>query len=212
MRPFETSTWENLLWLFPLAGELGSHSVISFNPKIAFATDRKKICLPIAEVVLRAAAGDLAQSKKQRDWTSCNAVVLPPFLTETSILHSELDAKDLLKIFARSITEWASYAAPPSEADEASDDDRVVRVEAPEAKKPGKTKQASSETAIAEAKKPSKTKQASSKTAAAKTLASITDNCNDVLASLQAVAVKYPRVLAAPLSLCADKRARVWFQ
>ena len=63
-----------------------------------------------------------------------------------------------------------------------------------------------------EAKKAGKTKQASAKTAAAKTLASIAVDCDDVLAFLQAVAVKSPRVLAAPLSLRADKRARVWFQ
>ena len=48
--------------------------------------------------------------------------------------------------------------------------------------------------------------------AAAKTLASIADDCDNVLAFLQAVAVESPRVLAAPLSLCMDKRVRVWFQ
>ena len=94
--------------------------------------------------------------------------------------------------------EWASEAATPSEADEASDNYRVVTVEAPEAKKPGKTKQASAETAAAKAKKPGKTKQASAETAAAKTLASIADGCEDVLAFLQAVAVKSPQVFAAP--------------
>ena len=73
-------------------------------------------------------------------------------------------------------------------------------------------KQTSAETAAAEAKKPGMAKQASAETATAETLASIADDCDDVLAFLQAVTVKYPRVLAAPLSLCADKRARVWFQ
>ena len=125
-----------------------------------------------------------------------------------------------MKIFARSVTEWASDAPPPSKADKASNDDSVVTVEAPEApeaKKAGKTKQASAKTAAAEAKNPGKAKQASAetaaaKTAAAKTLASIAVDCNDVLAFLQVVAVKPYRVLAAPLSLRADKRARVWFQ
>ena len=56
---------------------------------------------------------------------------------------------------------------------------------------------------------PRELKQASTKTAAVKTLATIADNCYDILAFLQAIAVKYLRVLAAPLSLCADKRARV---
>ena len=48
---------------FALAGNLSSPSVILFNIDIAFAADGKKICLPIAEVLLRAAAGNLAQSK-----------------------------------------------------------------------------------------------------------------------------------------------------
>ena len=37
-------------------------------------------------------------------------------------------------------------------------------------------------------------------------------DCDDVLAFVQAVTVKSPRVIAAPLSLRADKKARVWFQ
>ena len=82
---------------------------------------------------------------------------------------------------------------------------------AAETKKPCKAKQASADTAAAETKKPGKEKQASAKTAAAETLACIADECDDVLAFLQADAVKSPRVLAEPLSLCSDKRARVWF-
>ena len=128
----------------------------------------------IAEVLLHAATGDLARSKKQRDWTSRNAVLLQPFLTEAAILHGESDTGDLLKVFARSITEWAPEADYSSKADEANDDDSVVTIEAAEAKDPGKAKQASAETAAAE------------------TLATITDDCDDVLAFLQAVTVKYP--------------------
>ena len=60
---------------FALTGDLSSPFVISFNTNIAFAADGDKICLPIAEVLLRAAARDLAQSKRQRDWTSRKAVV-----------------------------------------------------------------------------------------------------------------------------------------
>ena len=82
-------------------------------------------------------------------------------MTEAAILHGELDAGELLKIFARSITEWASDAAPSSKADEASDDDSVVTIKTADAKKTGKTKQASVETAAAETKKPGKAKQAS---------------------------------------------------
>ena len=73
------------------------------------------------------------------------------FLTEAAILHGELDAGDLLKIFARSITEWASDADSSSEADEANDDNSVLTIEAAEAKaKPGKSKQAFVEMAAAE--------------------------------------------------------------
>ena len=177
---------------FALAGDLSSPSVIPFNIEIAFATDGEKIHLPITEVLLCAAAGDLVRSKKQHSWTSRNAVLTPPFLTEAPILHGESNAGELLKIFARSISEWASDADPSSEVDEASDDDSVVTIEAVEAKKPGKVKQASTKTAAAEAKNPGKAKQASAETAAAETLATIADDCDDVLAFLQAVAVKSP--------------------
>ena len=144
------------LQAFFLAGDLGSPSVISFNLEIAFAPEGEKIRLPITEVLLCAAAGDLKGSKKQRDWQSLNAVLLPLFLTEVAILHGELDVGEPQKIFARSITEWASDTAPPSEANEASNDDSVVTVEAPEAsegKNSGKPK-ASAETSATEARKP----------------------------------------------------------
>ena len=142
---------------------------------------------------------------------SRNAVLLPKFLTEAAIIHGKSDASKLLKIFSRSITEWALDAAPTSEADEASNNDSVVKVEATEEKKSDKTKQASDETASSETKKPGKSKQASAEMADAEMLASIADDCDNVLAFFQAVAVKSPRVIAAPLSLCADKRVRVWF-
>ena len=43
-------------------------------------------------------------------------------------------------------------------------------------------------------------------------MAAIADNCDDVFAFIQAVAVKSPRVIAAPLYLRADKRAQFWFR
>ena len=45
---------------FSLAGNLSSPSVISFNIEIAFAADGKNIRLQNAEVLLRAATGNLA--------------------------------------------------------------------------------------------------------------------------------------------------------
>ena len=95
-------------------------------------------------------------------------------MTGAAILHGESDASELLKIFAYSITEWASDADSLIKANEASDDDIVVTIEAVEAKNPGKVK------------------QDSAKTAAAKTLATIADDFDDVLAFLQADAVKSP--------------------
>ena len=85
---------------FAFAGDLSSPSVISFNIKIAFAAYSDNIFLMITEVLLRAAARDLARSKKQRYWTSRNTVLLPPFLTEAAILHGESEAGELLNIFA----------------------------------------------------------------------------------------------------------------
>ena len=67
---------------FALAGDRSSTSFISLNIDIAFAADGDKICLLIAEVLLRAATGNLAYSKKQRDWNLPNTVFLPQFITE----------------------------------------------------------------------------------------------------------------------------------
>ena len=83
---------------FAFANNLSSPSVISFIIEIAFNTDGKKIRLLIADVLLCAAAGNLTRPKKQRNWTSCNAVLLPSFLTEAAILHGDLYAGDLMKI------------------------------------------------------------------------------------------------------------------
>ena len=55
----------------------GVQSLCFLKIKISFAPDGDKIHLPIAEVLLRAAAGYLAQAKKQRYWTPRNAVLLP---------------------------------------------------------------------------------------------------------------------------------------
>ena len=180
------SLWESVVALL-LVGDLSSSSTIFPKTEIAFSVDCDKICLLIVEVFLCAVAADLLRSKKQRIWTPCNTVLLPPFLMEATILHGKLDAGELLKIFARSIMEWANEEENTSEADEANNDDIVVTIEDEDAKaKPGKAMQA-----------------------ATKTLTTITEDCDNILAFLQAVAVKYPRVIAALLSLCADKRARL---
>ena len=102
----------------------------------------------IAEVLLCAAAGDLALPKKQPDWTPRKAVLLPKFLTEVAILHRESDAGELLEIFDRSITEWAKEGETSGGEDDENDEDREVSVEAEDKKTPktGKAKQATAET------------------------------------------------------------------
>ena len=87
-----------------LEGSIHSPSVVSIDVNIAFTVDGDNIRPPIAEVLLRAANGNLASSKKQGYWTPRNAVLLPPFFTETSIINGETSAEELLKIFADSIT------------------------------------------------------------------------------------------------------------
>ena len=168
--------------------------MFSLKIEIDFSADGDKTRLTVAEVLLRAATGNLVRSEKQRDWTLRNAVLLLPFLTEAPILRGKLIAGELLNVFARSIMDWAKEEDTTSEADEANDDDIVVTIKAKDVKEnPGKTKQAAADTAA-------------TKTAAAKTLTTIADSCDDALAFLQAVAVKSPQVIVAPLSLCSDKR------
>ena len=92
---------------FALAGDISSPSAIFLKIEIAFATDGKNIRLLVTEVLLHAAAGNLARSKNQRVWTPLSAVLLPPFLAEAAIFQGESDAGELLKVFACSITKWA---------------------------------------------------------------------------------------------------------
>ena len=176
---------------FAVAIDLSSLFVISLKIEITFAVDGNKIRLPIAEVVLRAASGNLARSKKQRYWTPCNIVLLPPFLIDVVILHRESDVGKILWIFAHPITEWTKEGENTSKADEDNDEYSIITIEAEDTKsaKPGKAKQAT-----------------------AKTLATIVDNYDDLLAFLQAGAIKYARVITASLSFRADKCARIWFQ
>ena len=54
---------------FSLVVDLSSPSVVSLNIDIAFDSDGDNTCLPIAEVLLCAAANKLSRSNKHRDWT-----------------------------------------------------------------------------------------------------------------------------------------------
>ena len=119
---------------FALADDPSSPSIILFNIEIAFATDSKNICLLIVEFLLCSGASDPARSKKQRNWTSCNAILLPKFSTYAAILHGDSNTGELLKIFARSIKDWTSDADPLSEANKARDNGSILTIEAAEAK------------------------------------------------------------------------------
>ena len=113
-----------------LAGDLRSPSVVSINIDISFVADGDKIRLPIAEVLLRAAAGDFVCSKKQRDWTPRNAVLLPPFLVEAAILHGESDVGELLKILLVPSRSGQMKGKTSSGEDDGNDEDSEVSVEA----------------------------------------------------------------------------------
>ena len=52
---------------FALAGSLDLPSIVSIDITLAFDTDSDKIRLPITELLLCTAAGDLARSKNQQD-------------------------------------------------------------------------------------------------------------------------------------------------
>ena len=144
---------------FSLLGDIISPSVVYLNIDISFDADVNKIRLPIAEVLLCTAAGNLARSKKQRDWTLRNPTPLPPFITEAAIINGESDVGKHLKIFARSITEWAKEEETASREDDNNNEDSKVRVEA-------------------EGEKTTKTGKANNSTV--ETLTNIVDDCSDV--------------------------------
>ena len=133
---------------FALAGNIDSPSAISINMEIDYARDGDKIRLPIMEVLLCADACDLARSKKQRDWTPRNSVLLLPFLTEATILNRGDDTRDILNIFARFVTERAEEGEDTSRNYDDDNDKSEVGVEAEDKNttKTGKTKQATANT------------------------------------------------------------------
>ena len=134
---------------------------------IAFAADGNKICLPITEVLLCAAAGNLARPKKQQDWTPRNAVLHLKFITEAEILDGGTYEGDLLKIFACSVTERTEDGEEYS-GDNGNDNSKEGEEE----------------------EENKKYKMVKKKHSTAETLATIGYNCNDVLAFLQSAVVK----------------------
>ena len=88
---------------FYLTGSLKAPTVFLVDIEHAFAGDGNKICLLTTEVLLLAATGKLAKSKKLREWTSRNAVLLLTFLTEIALTNGETAAEALLNIFSKRI-------------------------------------------------------------------------------------------------------------
>ena len=76
---------------FTLAGDISSPSAIFLKIEIAFATDGKNIRLPVTEVLLHAAAGNLARSKNQRVWNPISAVLISTNALSVFILHCHLN-------------------------------------------------------------------------------------------------------------------------
>ena len=150
--------------------------MVLIDIECAFAGNGEKIRLRTTEVLLRAAAGELAKSKKLRDWTPRNEVLLPPLLTDITRTVVETTTEALLEIFSKRITEQeVENAADESDADKESRSDK-------DNEKSGKTRS---------------TKDAAARDATDEIVA----NYNNILAFLQAVALKAPQVQTALLLL-----------
>ena len=74
------------------------------------------------EVLLSTASSNLEKSKKLCNWTSRNAVLLPPFLKKTVATDRETVAEALLKIFAKSI----KYQDTENATEELDTDEDIV--------------------------------------------------------------------------------------
>ena len=92
----------------------------NLNAVTTFVIAGNKILLPITYVLLCSVSENFTTSEKQRDWALLNAVLLPPFLTETAILDGETNAEDILKIFVHGITDRAEE----EEEDNRDNDDK----------------------------------------------------------------------------------------
>ena len=96
---------------FDITLSLESPVVVSINTKRAFDSAGEHIRLPVTEVLLCAAVGNIARLKNLRDWALLNAVPLPPFLMEAAILDGKTSSAELIKIFTAKIVEHGSEAA-----------------------------------------------------------------------------------------------------
>ena len=82
-----------------LAGSLESPTFVSTNNDIYSVNDSNNIRIPVTNVLLCAAVGNLSISKKKRYWVALNSMIIPKFLTEATILDGETSAEKLLRVF-----------------------------------------------------------------------------------------------------------------
>ena len=85
MRPFKIKCLVKTVTAFTREVSLEVPTVVLIEIKRAFSGDGEKIRLPVTEVLLCANDGDLEKSYKLCNWTSRNAILLPPFLTEAVV-------------------------------------------------------------------------------------------------------------------------------
>ena len=116
------------------------------------------------------------------------SVLFPPFLTKIVLTDGETAAEALLKIFSKRINKKEA-----ENATEESDTDEDIRSDKDNNKERVKT---------------ISTKDATMCDATEVILA----GCNNILAFIQAVALKAPQVLMSPISLRADKHTTSWFR
>ena len=107
-----------------LAGSLKAPTKVSINIERNFSCGGKNINELMTEVLLRAAARDLAKLKTLRDWTARNAVLPTPLLREIALTNGETTTEVLLKIIANRINkQQAENSAEKLDAKEESRSD-----------------------------------------------------------------------------------------
>ena len=170
---------------FALVESLKVKTVVSIDFEPAFADDVKNIRLLTTEVILCATAGDLKKKKLSQLYIQERRS--PPAISDGgSCQQLKTAAEALLNISTEKIHDNGAENNPgDTEEDEYSGSDKKNVKE--------------------------KAKTRSEKVATTRDgTAGIADECNDVLTFLQAVSLKAPQVLAAPLLLQVNKRASGW--
>ena len=173
---------------FTLSESLKSLTAVTIDAERAFAGNGEKIRLTTIKVLICAAVGDLSKSKNLRDWVAMEKLPPPPLLTKAVVLEGETAAGELLNKFTANITESGSESTtkkPEGDSKSKSDGENTKYVNEKTMYKSAMARGVTDEIAA---------------------------DCDNIIAFLQAVAVKAPRVAAVPLSLRVDKRAWAWFR